>query len=177
MGRVRVFIACSLDGFIAGPDDDLSWLPAPPADTDYGYADFMKDVGALLMGRNTYRVVEGFDGPWPHGDRPVLVATRRPLTPKAPTVRAVAGHIADLIAEARAVAGDKDVYLDGGDLIRQGIDADLVDELVVSIIPTILGAGAPLFAGTHGRHALTLVSSQAFAAGLVQLTLRPRSRG
>lgn len=175
MGRVRVFIACSLDGFIAGPNDDLSWLPGPSADTtDYGYSDFMREVGALLMGRNTYRVVEGFDGPWPYGDCPVLVATRRPLTPKAPTVRAVLGPITDLVAQARATAGDKDVYLDGGDLIRQGLDAGLVDELIVSIVPTILGAGAPLFAGVHGRHALTLVSSHAFASGLVQLTLRAR---
>lgn len=174
MGRVRVFIACSLDGFIAGPGDDLSWLPAPSPDTDYGYADFMREVGALLMGRNTYRVVEGFEGPWPYGDCPVLVATRRPLTPKAPTVRAVEGPITDLVARARAVAGDKDVYLDGGELIRQGLDADLVDELIVSIVPILLGAGAPLFAGVHGRHALTLVSSRAFASGLVQLTLRAR---
>lgn len=174
MGRVRVFIACSLDGFIAGPGDDLTWLPAPSADTDYGYADFMREVGALLMGRNTYRVVEGFEGPWPYGDCPVLVATRRPLEPKAGSVRAVQGPITDLVARARAVAGDKDVYLDGGDLIRQGLDADLVDELIVSIVPTILGAGSPLFAGSPRRHGLTLVSSQAFPSGLVQLTLRAR---
>lgn len=171
-GRVRVFIATSLDGFIAGPDDDLSWLPPPGAD-DHGFAAFMAAVGALLIGRRTHDVVAGFAGAWPFEERPVLVATRRPLTPKAPTIRAVAGPIADLVAEARAAAGDRDVYLDGGDLIRQGLDAGLVDELTVSVVPVVLGAGVPLCAGAARRHALALVSADA-KPSLVQLTYRPR---
>jgi dihydrofolate reductase len=172
-GRVRVFIAASLDGFIAGPDDDLSWLP-PPEEDDHGYAAFMADVGALLMGRRTHDVVAGFTGAWPYGERPVLVATRRPLTPRAPTVRAVSGTIAAMVAEARAAADGRDVYLDGGDLIRQTLDAGLVDELIVSIIPVVLGAGHPLFAGVGRPHRLELVHTAAKPT-LVQLTYRPRA--
>jgi len=183
MPRARVFIACSLDGFIAGEDDDLSWLPGTPgADqpetdeppSDYGFGAFMADVGALLMGRNTYTVVEGFDGEWFYGDRPVLVATSRPLTPKMPTVRAVSGTIEELLREAFAAADGKDVYVDGGIVIRQALERGLIDELVVSVIPVILGRGAPLFAGTPGRHFLELVDSQTFPGGMVQLTYRPR---
>ncbi len=124
-GRVRVYIATSLDGFIAGPGDDLSWLPgsdemsAGLEDATRGgeltYEAFMADVGALLMGRRTYDVVRGFDVPWPFEDHPVLVATWRPLDPGAPaTVRAVAGDIRDMVSLALEAAGGRDVYLDGG---------------------------------------------------------------
>lgn len=173
-GRVRVFIATSLDGFIAGPNDDLSWLPQPSGDPppDYGYNAFIAEVGALLMGRNTYEVVAGFEGPWPYGELPVLVATGRPLTPAHPSVRAVSGGIEQLVEQARAVAGEADVYLDGGRMIRQALDAGLVDELIITVVPVILGAGAPLFTGVEQRRQLELEASEALDHGLLQLRYR-----
>jgi dihydrofolate reductase len=173
-GRVRVFIACSLDGFIAGPDDDLSWLPGPVGEDDFGYGAFFAEVGALLMGRRTYDVVLGFPGDWPYGDRPVLVATTRPLPPSQATVRAVAGPLDTMVQTAREAAGDRDVYLDGGNLIRQALDAGLVDELTVTLVPVVLGQGLPLFAGTAQPHALERVAARPLSAGLVQLTYRPQ---
>jgi dihydrofolate reductase len=174
MGRVRVFIATSLDGFIAGANDDLSWLPKPGGDpgSDYGYAAFMAHVGALLMGRTTYEIVAGFAGAWPYSV-PVLVASSRPLTPVHASVRVVAGDIGALIEQARASAGERDVYLDGGNLIRQASDAGLIDELTLTLVPVILGAGTPLFAGVEQRRGFELVSSEAFSDGLVQLRYRP----
>lgn len=168
-GPVRVFIACSLDGFIAGPGDDLSWLPDPDPSEDYGYADFMAATAALLMGRTTYEVVAGFEGDWPYGDVPVFVATTRPLTPAAPTVRAVAGAPADLLATLDTAGVHGAVYLDGGALIRQFLDAGLLDEATVTVVPVILGAGSPLFAGAEGRHALTVQDATAYPSGLVQV--------
>jgi dihydrofolate reductase len=85
----------------------------------------------------------------------------------------VEGPIEALIAQARVAAGDKDVYVDGGDVIRQALDAGLVDELTVSIVPIVLGRGAPLFAGAKRRHPLVLVKHEV-AAELVQLTYRCR---
>lgn len=172
--RVRVFIASSLDGFIAGPDGDLSWLPSPSEGVDYGYHAFMAEVGALLMGRATYAVVEGFLASgeaeaWPYGDRPVLVATHRPLDPVHPSVRAVSGSIDALIDAALEAAKGRDVYIDGGALIRQALDAGRVDEIVVSLVPVLLGAGAPLFAGLDRRCPLELRGSQVYADGVVQL--------
>jgi dihydrofolate reductase len=183
-GKVRVFIACSLDGFIAGEGNDLSWLMGPgsavppppegqPAD-DHGYGAFIAQIGALLMGRGTYDVVCGFEA-WPYGELPVLVATTRTLQPAVPQVRAVSGSIEAMLAEARATAGAKDVYLDGGDLIRQALDADLVDELTVSMLPVVLGAGHPLFAGVRRRRFVELVGHRVNAGGMVQLDLRPRA--
>ena len=173
-GRVRVFIACSLDGFIAGPDDDLSWLPPPEGADDFGYGAFFAQVGALLMGRRTYDVVAGFPE-WAYGDRPVLVTTRQPLSSPHATVRVVAGSIDELVRAAREAACERDVYIDGGNLIRQAVDAGLVDELTITLVPTVLGQGVPLFAGTEHRHALERVDVRALSAGLVQITYRPRA--
>ena len=176
--RVRVFIACSLDGFIAGEGDDLSWLPDPPEGVDHGYHAFMVDVGAMLMGRATYDVVAGFLArgeveAWPYGDTPVLVATHRPLDSVHGAARAVGGSIDELVEAALAAAGGRDVYLDGGALIRQALDAGRVDELIVSVIPVVLGAGAPLFAGVERRRTLELLGAETYPGGVVQLRYAP----
>lgn len=172
-GRVRVFIASSVDGFIAGLDDDLSWLPQPASEPggDFGFNAFMDEVGALLMGRRTFEVIMGMDSAWwPYGDRPILVATHRELPASAPaTVRAVSGSISEVVAAAREAAGERDVYIDGGALIRQALDAELIDEMVITIIPSILGAGIPLFAGAQQRHALELIEHTAYEGGLIAL--------
>ena len=102
--RVRVYIASSLDGFIAGPDDDLSWLTGPDA------------------------------------------------------------------------ANGKDVYLDGGNLIRQAAEADLIDDLTITMAPVALGAGHPLFAGMAGRYPLEITGHYTYAGGMVQIQARPRDR-
>jgi dihydrofolate reductase len=181
--QVRVYIATSLDGFIAGPNDDLSWLPggdqlADTAGTDsdaLGYEDFIAAVGALLMGRRTYDVVRGFDLPWPYGDLPVLVATTRTLDAAPPgTVRAVSGPITELIASAKTAAGGKDVYLDGGTLIRQGAESDLIDDLTITMAPIALGSGHPLFAGINKRYPLELLSHHRHPGGMIQIRARPK---
>ena len=196
-GRILVFIACSLDGFIAGPGDDLSWLPGPSPDGgDFGYGEFMAGVGALLMGRNTYEVVAAFSAPaatapaadatevsaptaapptsaWPYGDLPVLVATHRALAPKVSTVRAVSGDAVSLATQAREAAGEKDVYVDGGVMIRALLNARLVDEMTVTLIPVILGDGVPLFAGLKERCGLERLGVVAGSGGLIQVTYRP----
>lgn len=183
-GRVRVYIASSLDGFIAGPDDDLSWLTGPDAanpggETDTGaltYEAFIADVGALLMGRGTFDVVQGMDA-WHYGDLPVLVATRRELPEDVrSTVRAVSGAIHDLVAEAKDAANGKDVYIDGGNLIRQAAEADLIDDLTITMAPIALGAGHPLFAGMTERYPVEITGHYRYAGGMVQIQARPRRR-
>ena len=178
-----MYIACSVDGFIAGPDDDLSWLPGSDGqgsvaetrdDEAVGYEDFMADVGALLMGRRTYDVVSGFGGDWPYGEKPVLVATHRPLESKVAGVRAIDGSVPQMIAAALETAGGGDLYVDGGSLIRQALDASLIDELIVTIAPIVLGEGHALFAGVTRRHPMVIESHHRFDGGMVQLRMRPR---
>lgn len=175
---IRVYIACSLDGFIAGPDNDLSWLPGPddvpPAPGEgLSYEAFMADVGAMLMGRTTYDVVRGFGGEWPY-DKPIVVATRRVLTDAPAGVQAGNGGIDALLDQAVALADGRDVYVDGGSLVRQALDAGRVDELVITTVPTVLGAGASLFGGLAQRHAFERVRVTPFGPQMVQWTLRPQ---
>lgn len=183
-GRVRAYVACSLDGFIAGPDGDLSWLPGdddfttsasdPAGEADaLDYETFIADVGAILMGRATYDTVLGFGIPWPYGDLPVLVATTRPLEAPATTVRAVGGEIGALIGEASRAAGDADVYIDGGDLIRQALGAGLLDEITITWVPVVLGDGHTLFAGCTHRHRLLFSAVTPYGPGLAQVRAVP----
>lgn len=170
--RVRAFLATSLDGFIAGPNDELDWLPGHEGDgAEDTFTPFFAEIGAMLMGRRTFDVVSGFGGEWFYGDKPILVATSRPLEAAQQSVKPVHGTIAEMVEEARRVAGDRDVYLDGGTLFRSALDAGLVDELTLTIVPTILGQGIPLFGPTTTR-TLSLVSSREIGAGMVQLRYR-----
>lgn len=171
--QVRAFLAASLDGFIAGPNDELDWLPGHGEGAEDTFTPFFAEIGALLMGRRTFDVVSGLGGPWPYGETPLLVATSRPLATAEPTVRRVHGPISDMVAEARRAAGPRDVYIDGGSLFRSALEANLVDELTLTLIPVVLGAGIPLFGGTP-RKDLALVSAREIGAGMVQLRYRFR---
>ncbi|MEO5588014.1 MAG: dihydrofolate reductase family protein [Gemmatimonadaceae bacterium] len=176
--QIRVYIASSLDGFIAGPKDELDWLgdPTPDAglpDNIIGFERFISDVGAMVMGRGTYDVVSRFDPPWFYGNLPILVPTHRPLSPVVPSVRAVAGTIDEVLDDALRLADGKDVYVDGGATIRQALDAGRIDEIVLTIAPVLLGRGKPLFAGLEQRHHIDIVSHRDYGRGMMQLIARP----
>jgi dihydrofolate reductase len=177
VSKVRVFIASSLDGFIAGPNDELDWLPSVNSEVEDTFTPFMSGIGALLMGRRTYEVARGFDGPWPYGDTPVLVVTKQALGGAPASVSSVSGEVATLVKVAKSAAGERDVYVDGGMLIRSTLDAGLIDEMTVTLVPIVLGQGIPLFAGCFRRHALGLVSSRPIGGGLIQVTYDVRGRG
>ncbi|MBX7084214.1 MAG: dihydrofolate reductase family protein [Nannocystaceae bacterium] len=181
MSRVRVYLGCSLDGCIAGPDHDLSFLsehaPAGEPHGGLGFEAFLSQIGALLMGRRTYQVLLDYDA-WHYGDRPVLVATHHPLppAPQGGDARAVQGPIAALVDAAKAAAGGKDVYLDGGDVVRQGLDAGLVDELCLTLLPVVLGRGIRLWEGLAATHALAFDPPVMHGGTMVQLTARVSTR-
>lgn len=174
--RVRVYMACSLDGFVAGPDNDLAFLHQPgPEQTDMpassgvlGFEHFMGQVGAMLMGRTTFDVVDAMDVDWPYGEVPVHVATTRTLETAIATIQPVQGEIAGLVAAAKTAANGKDVYVDGGDLVRQALSAGLVDELCITYVPVLIGEGVRLFDGVRGEFVFT--KHEAMDNGLVQLT-------
>jgi dihydrofolate reductase len=168
----RVYLAMSLDGYIAGPGGDISWLPHEEVEETEAltFEQHMAEVGCMLMGRATYDFVAGFEGPWPYGEVPVLVASRRAFEPKVPTVARVEGGIAELLKQAQHLAGEGVVYLDGGNLVQQALAAGLVEELVLTQVPKALGEGIALFAPPLS--AFEIVSHARYGS-MLQMRLRP----
>ncbi len=164
--RFAVFIAVSLDGFIARPDGGIEWL-RPFESEEHGYGAFFAGVDALVIGRGTYETVLGFPS-WPYGGKRVIVCTSRPANP---------AHGEELwsgppraLAERLDREGVRRVYLDGGALIRSFLREGLpVDELTINVVPLILGAGRPLFASGLPELPLRLLEAKTFPSGLVQL--------
>lgn len=169
--KFSVYIATSLDGFIARADGDIAWLTeAPvPEGEDFGYAEFIGAVDVLVMGRHTYDKVRTFDK-WPYPVR-VVVLTSRPAelapAPAGAAVEALALGPAEL-AEHLGAAGVKHVYLDGGLTIQRFLAADLVDELTITTIPILLGGGIPLFGPLPRDIPLTRLDTRAWPNGFAQ---------
>ena len=180
MPQITLYIAISLDGYIADVDGGVGWLPSGDGGSggdDYGYAGFYAGVDAIVMGRRTYEQVRGFGVPWPYPGKPAYVFTNRMADEAAPA--GVEFIRADAAAFVRDVAGCYAgiIWLVGGaDLGEQFRIAGLIDEYRVFVIPVILGQGVPLFSGTGGAAptALRLVDTQAFADGVVMLRYRPQ---
>jgi dihydrofolate reductase len=140
-----VFIATSIDGFIATRDGGLEWLEeyGNPDGQDHGYSDFMARVDAIVMGRRTFEKVLGF-GAWPY-EKPVYVLTRAAyLESASEKARVVPGGPPDVVEYARA-HGHTRLYVDGGRTIQSFLEHDLIDEMIITTIPIVLGSGIPLF--------------------------------
>ncbi len=147
--RRDVFIACSIDGFIATADGGLQWLDAyeNPNGSDCGYAEFMKRIDAIAMGRHTYEAVLGF-GSWPYRHPRVRPEHHRPGC-RACTDRRDGARAA---VEAAEADGHERLYVDGGKTIQGFLEADLIDKMIITTIPIVLGGGIPLFAsGSSAR--------------------------
>jgi len=164
MTRCSVFIATSLDGFIAREDGAIDFLSVVerPGE-DYGYAKFFDSVDTLVIGRKTYETALGFEA-WPYGKKRVVVMTHQARTPKHGE-ELFAGDPIDLVARLSS----KRVYVDGGSVIRQFLAANLVTDLTLSIIPVLLGSGVRLFDGLPREVRLELLSAREFESGLVQI--------
>ena len=172
--RVQLFIATSLDGYIAGPGDDLSWLFH---DADYGYTSFYARVDTVLMGRRTYETALSF-AQWPYAGRKAVVFTRRgDLAVASPDTVATSRPPADVVRELRTRAGGVLWLVGGGELALECFDAGIVDDLIVSVHPLILGGGTPLVPQGTRRTDLALVNERCFPSGLVQLVYRVERSG
>lgn len=166
---VRVFLGLSLDGYIAGPNNELDWLNTfqtdPPEDS--GFHDFLNKIDCLIMGRNTYDTVLPF-GQWPYEGKKVVILTSRAATSRYGE-SFYSGSLVDLLKRLET-EGIKSVYLDGGNAVRQGLEANLVDELTLSWLPIILGKGISLFNDSLSQRLWKLSSSRAFSSGMLQAT-------
>lgn len=165
--KASVFIGTSLDGFIARANGDLDFLP-PGGGEPHGYDEFMATVDALVIGRKTFQTVLTFDT-WPYMEKPVFVLSTRPLAPTTPgaVVERMSGAPADIVSQL-AARGIRHIYVDGGITIQRFLQAGLIQRLIVTRVPVLIGAGIPLFGELQRDIALRHVATRQYASGLVQ---------
>jgi dihydrofolate reductase len=170
-----VYIATSLDGYIARPDGAIDWLGEPEEGEDYGWAEFIVTVDAIIMGRTTFEQVLTF-GAWPYeGVSLVVFSSTMTSVPEHLEGRAEVSAKApgDLLQELHN-RGFRRVYVDGGKTIRSFMAADLIDELIITTIPVLIGQGIPLFGAQDADVAWEHVSTETFKRGLVKNRYRRR---
>jgi len=165
--KASVFIGTSLDGFIARANGSFDFLP-PGGGEPHGYEEFMATVDALVMGRNTFETVLAFDT-WPFPDKPVFVLSTHTLAP-APSgavVEHMSGDPAEIVSQLEA-RGFKHIYVDGGVTIQRFLCAGLIQRLIITRVPVLIGEGIPLFGSLEHDVALTHVATRQYKSGLVQ---------
>ena len=173
--RFSVFIATSVDGYIARADGSIDWLSiVHPVDEAHGYETFISSVDTVVIGRNTYETVLRYEQ-WPYVDKKVVVMTHR--SPPAPARNAEEFYSGSATELASQLVESKRVYVDGGSVVRQFFAAGLINDLTISVIPIVLGSGIRLFSCGEGEHRLQLESSRSWPSGMVQMryAVKPRT--
>jgi dihydrofolate reductase len=165
--NASVFIGTSLDGFIARANGDLDFLP-PGGGEPHGYDEFMATVDALVIGRKTFETVLAFDT-WPYGEKPVFVLSTSELAPAPPgaVVEHMSGEPAEIVSQL-AARGIGHIYVDGGITIQRFLQAGLIQRLIITRVPVLIGAGIPLFGALERDIALRHVATRQYQSGLVQ---------
>ena len=167
--KVVLYIAASLDGYIAAPGDDLSFLSvAEQEGEDYGYGAFIKTVDTVIVGRKTYDWVMKHVPRFPHADKESYVMTRTEK-PAVGNTRFYTGAINELVTGLKSKEGAT-IFVDGGaEVVNSLLRHQLIDEFIVSIIPVLLGNGTRLFQEGFVQQHLVLQDAKPFSTGLVQL--------
>jgi dihydrofolate reductase len=167
--KVFIFIATSLDGYIATEDGSLDWLSS--VDTpgeDYGYGEANEAADTIIMGRKTYDKVMELADEFPHKNKKVYILSRKER-PVENNIIFTNKNPGDLLRELKTQAG-QNIYVDGGaQIIQELMRQDLIDEYIISVLPIFLGSGIPLFGNTGSQKMLKLKYSNSFASGLVQM--------
>jgi len=179
MRKLSLFIATSLDGYIAKPNDDLSFLKLVEKEgEDYGYAEFSANIDTIILGRKTYDYVlqEIGSSHYDNGQRDVYVITRT-ARPRVGRTTFYTGKLTELVQRLKSDSG-KNIYCDGGaEIINELLQHDLIDEFIISVIPILVGNGIRLFTDGRPEHKLELVSTKTFDTGLSQLHYKRKTNG
>lgn len=166
-----VFIARSLDGYIAGPNGELDWLHATPNPDgiDMGFGALMKEVDAIVMGRGTFEVVCGFEGPWPYSKPIYVLSNTLTALPEKAQGKAslVKGGLKEVLVSIHS-HGHRTLYVDGDQTIQSFLREDRIDDLRITTLPILLGGGAPLFGELSSPLQWEHVHSEVFLNQLVQ---------
>lgn len=174
-----VFIATSIDGYIADNSGNIDWLHETPnpGNNDMGYTEFMNTIDALLMGRKTFETICGFDIDWPY-QKPVFVLSNKLKSiPDKYLGKAflIKGTLQEVLQEIHSKNYLR-LYIDGGTTIRQFLHEELIDEMIITTIPILLGGGVPLFSSLHERIHFDLKETKTFLNQIVQTHYHRRSK-
>jgi len=169
--RCTVFVGVSVDGFIARPDGGIDWLPDDCE--PHGFEELFAAVDAIVLGRKTYETVLGFGG-WVYGSKPVVVLTSRPdaITPPPGAVCEAMGGTPREIVDRLEARGMRELYIDGGVTVQRFLEAGLIQRLIVTRIPVLIGSGIPLFGPLSRDVHLAHVATRTYRPGLVQSEYR-----
>ena len=167
--KVILYIAMSLDGYIATPDNGLDFLSlVEEKGQDYSYTDFVNSIDTVIVGRKSYDKVISMGLEYPHTDKDLYIITHNP-EPTVGSTKFCTGDLKELVLGLKAKKG-KNIYVDGGaEIVNQLLAVNLIDEFYISIIPVLLGDGISLFKEGRPDLTLRLISSKSFNKGLVQL--------
>ncbi len=176
MRKLILYIATSLDGYIAKPNDDLEFLSVVEQEgEDYGYSDFVKTVDAVIVGRKTYDKVISMGFDFPHADKDTYIITRTPR-PNIGSVKFYTDDLKSLIDKLKSENG-KNIFCDGGaEIVNELLKDDLIDEFIISLIPILVGNGTKLFKDGRPEQKLKLVSTKQFDKGLTQIHYKRADR-
>ncbi len=167
MRKVKLYIATSLDGFIAGPNEEIDWLFH---DQDYGYTDFYASIDTTLMGRLTYQKILTF-GDFPYPDKTNYVFTRSLNLMDTENVQFITDDPVSFVKELQQQPGQHIWLVGGGQLNTTLLNVGLIDEIVCAIHPTVLGSGVPVFAEGANITSFKTVNTQQYSSGMVIVTL------
>lgn len=174
----KVFIATSLDGYIATPDGGIDWLikasGVAPKGEDCGYGELMSSIDVLIMGRNSFEKVLTFES-WPYGEKPVIVMSQKGVD--------IPEHLENTVSQSTESPteivsrlegeGIKGAYIDGGAVIQSFLAAGLINEMIITIVPIILGKGISLFGSKNTMQKLRLLDCKSYEFGFVQFKYEP----
>ena len=167
--KTSVFVGTSVDGFIARRDGALDFLDAAGGDA-HGYEEFIASIDTIVIGRKTFETVLGFGEAWPYGDKRVVILSSRPLdlsVVKGGVVEQMSGEPAEIAAKL-AASGARHLYVDGGITIQRFLREGLIDRLVVTRVPVLIGEGIPLFGSVPHDVRLRHLGTRSYPSGLVQ---------
>lgn len=173
MKRVILFTACSIDGYIARPDGNLDWLDAisNPDKIDHGYGELLANTSCIIMGRKTYTKLLGFGIEWPYPEIKTYVVTFDPsYRTVTPNTEILTGDVASSVIKIRSYQ-EKDIWLaGGGELVTFFLNHSLIDRMILSVIPVILGEGIRLFPDKPKETNWSLTGKTSFTTGIINLT-------
>ncbi len=169
MRKLILYIACSLDGYIAAENDNIDFLNSVAVEAeDYGYEEFIKTVDTVIVGRKTYDKVLSMGYDFPHADKESYIITRTPKE-SIGNIHFYNASIVELVHDLKNKPG-KNIFCDGGaEVVNLLLSNKLFDEMYISIIPCLLGSGTKLFKENKIESQIKLISSKSFESGLVQL--------